>query len=86
MTSCVVLYVALGMRFRGKCPREFFLPWETCHIFALFFMSPQFSCPLLGNFSAHGFLFPIKELGFLTNPGHWVRVLEAAGSYMYIVF
>jgi hypothetical protein len=31
------------------------------------------------------FLFPIKELGLLTNPIHWVRVLDAAGSYMYIV-
>jgi hypothetical protein len=45
---------------------------------------------ILGGFSAHGFfadgfLFPIKELGFWTNPGHWVRVLDAAGSYMYIV-
>jgi hypothetical protein len=36
-------------------------------------------------FFANGFLFPIKELGFWTNPGHWVRVLDAAGSYMYIV-
>jgi hypothetical protein len=49
-------------------------------------------------FSAHGFfliadgfLFPVKELGrrarkgIWTNPGHWVRVLDAAGSYMYIV-
>jgi hypothetical protein len=32
-----------------------------------------------------GFLFPVKELGFWTNPVHWVRVLDAAGSYMYIV-
>jgi hypothetical protein len=45
---------------------------------------------ILGGFSAHGFfangfLFPVKELGLLTNPGHWVRVLDAAGSYMYIV-
>jgi hypothetical protein len=44
----------------------------------------------LGGFSAHGFfadgfLFPVKELGLLTNPGHWVRVLDATGSYMYIV-
>ena len=41
-------------------------------------------------FSAHGFwpmvfLFPVKELGFWTNPGHWVRVLDDVGSYMYIV-
>jgi hypothetical protein len=44
----------------------------------------------LGGFLAHGFfangfLFPVKELGFWTNPGHWVRVLDAAGSYMYFV-
>jgi hypothetical protein len=44
----------------------------------------------LGGFSAHGFfadgfLFLVKELGFWTNPGHWVRVLDAAGSYMYFV-
>ena len=32
-----------------------------------------------------GFLFLVKELGLLTNPGHWVRVLDAVGSYMYIV-
>jgi hypothetical protein len=36
-------------------------------------------------FFADGFLFSVKELGFWTNPGHWVRVLDAAGSYMYIV-
>jgi hypothetical protein len=56
---------------------------------------PHFSCcldfcvSLLGGFSAHGFfdgfLFPVKELGLLTNPGHWVRVLDVVGSYMYIV-
>jgi hypothetical protein len=44
----------------------------------------------LGGFSAHGFfadgfLFLVKELGFWTNPGHWVRVLDATGSYMYFV-
>jgi hypothetical protein len=31
------------------------------------------------------FYFSVKELGFMTNPGHWVRVLDVAGSYMYIV-
>jgi hypothetical protein len=44
----------------------------------------------LGGFSAHGFfangfLFPVKELGFWTNPGHWVRFLDAVGFYMYFV-
>jgi hypothetical protein len=36
-------------------------------------------------FFANGFLFPVKELGLLTNPGYWIRVLDATRSYMYIV-
>jgi hypothetical protein len=47
-----------------------------CHIFRWFFGT---------WFFADGFLFLVKELGLLINPGHWVRVLDAAGSYMYIV-
>jgi len=44
----------------------------------------------LGGFSVHGFfvdgfLFSFKELGFWTNPGHWVRVLDATGSYLYFL-
>jgi hypothetical protein len=44
----------------------------------------------LGGFSTHGFfvdgfLFLVKELRFWTNPGHWVRVLDVVGSYMYFV-
>jgi hypothetical protein len=68
---------------RGAEPPAFFLPRkrdtyleETCHVFRWFFRHMVF---------ADGFLFPVKELGFWTNPGHWVRVLDAAGSYMYIV-
>jgi hypothetical protein len=34
---------------------------------------------------ADGFLFSVKELWLFTNLGHWVRVLDAVGSYMYIV-
>jgi hypothetical protein len=34
---------------------------------------------------ADGFIFPVNELGFLTNQGHHVRVLDVVGSYMYIV-
>jgi hypothetical protein len=73
-------------RVRGQHPliiffrlgkRVTYLPQRTCHIY-------------LGGFSAHGFfadgfLFPVKELGFWTNPGHWVRFFDVAGSYMYIV-
>jgi hypothetical protein len=35
--------------------------------------------------SVDGFLFLVKELGLLTNPGYWIRVLDAMGPYMYIV-
>jgi hypothetical protein len=48
----------------------------------------NFGCILrqfLGGFSAHGFLFPVKELGLLTNLGYWIRVLDAMRSYMYMV-
>jgi hypothetical protein len=50
---------------------------------------PHFSCRL--DFCVHcwvvfrnmvfadGFLFLVKELGLLTNPDHWVRVLDDAG-------
>jgi hypothetical protein len=34
---------------------------------------------------SNGFLFPVKELGLLTNPCHWVRDLDVIGSYMHIV-
>jgi hypothetical protein len=56
--------------------RIFFLLREMCHIFRWFFNT---------WFFADGFLFPVKELGLLTNPGYWVSVLDAAGCYMYIV-
>jgi hypothetical protein len=60
----------------GQCPRFFFFRIGT----ALY----------LGGFSTHGlfadgFPFSVKELGFWTNPSHWVRVLDAVGSYMYFV-
>jgi hypothetical protein len=60
----------------GGPSRKKIMPQETCHIFRCFFGT----C-----FFVDGFLFLVKELGFLTNPGHWVRVLDAANSYMYIV-
>jgi hypothetical protein len=68
----------------GQRPREFFLPRETCHIFALFFVS------IVGQlfntwFLSMVFLFLVKELGLLTNPCHCVRILDAIGSYMHIV-
>jgi hypothetical protein len=58
-------------------PRETcHVPREMCHIFRWFFGT---------WFLSMVFLFPVKELGLWTNPGHWVRVLDVVGSYMYIV-
>jgi hypothetical protein len=72
--------------FRGSAPEFFFL---GRHIFAGFGPTYFRDHMILGGFRhmvfVDGFLFPVKELGFWTNPGHWVRVLDAAGSYMYIV-
>ena len=78
--------------FRGSTPEFFF---SGRHIFAFsgrhIFAGPTYfrDHMILGGFRhmvfADGFLFPVKELGFWTNPGHWVRVLDVAGSYMYIV-
>jgi hypothetical protein len=62
--------------FEGSAPKFFFLPRETFHIFRWFFGTWFFS---------DGILFPVKELGFLTNLGHWVRILDAIGSYTYIL-
>jgi hypothetical protein len=64
---------------RGQRPRIFFFRDDI-------FPGPHDIRWFFGTwFFADGFLFPVKELGFWTNPSHWVRVLDATGSYMYIV-
>jgi hypothetical protein len=66
--------------FGGNAPKFFFRTGTTYfrdHMIFRWFFSTWFF--------ADGFLFLVKELGFWTNPGHWVRVLDATGSYMYIV-
>jgi hypothetical protein len=74
--------------FGGSAPK-IFLPWEMCHIFLVFRVASIFVSIVVWFFGTwffdDGFLFPVKKLGLLTNPGHWVRVLDAAVSYMYIV-
>jgi hypothetical protein len=83
---------------RGQRPRNFFFGPTYFRWFRADILSPGrhisgttyfWDHMILGGFRhmvfADGFLFPVKELGFWTNPGHWVRVLDAAGSYMYIV-
>jgi hypothetical protein len=69
--------------------KKYIITTSECFLRKRVAFLPRFLCPLLGIFwhmvFADGFLFPVKELGLLTNPGHWVRVLDATGSYMYIV-
>jgi hypothetical protein len=93
-TSYSVYYVAScthgGDRFWGNAPKNFFLPREMCHIFASFFCCLYFHVHCWEIFwhmvFFNGFIFPVKELELLTNPGHWVRVLDVDDSYMYILF
>ena len=81
-----------GVRGGGAAPPKLFFSGR--HIFARptyfrddIFLGPHDIRWFFGTWFvfANGFLFPVKELGFWTNPGHWVRVLDATGSYMYIV-
>jgi hypothetical protein len=58
--------------------------------FCLIFHVDSFFVSIVGQFFgtwffAEGFLFLVKELGLLINPGYWIRVLDASRSYMYIV-
>jgi hypothetical protein len=57
MTRPSVLYIVSGVHpgFENSAPEKFCLSQEKCLIFSSFFMSPRFSCPLLGGFLAHGF-------------------------------
>jgi hypothetical protein len=72
---------------QGQRPRIFFFgPTYFRQFRADIFLGPRDIRWLFGTwFFSDGFPFPVKELGFWTNPGHWVRVLDATGSYMYIV-
>jgi hypothetical protein len=90
VTSPSVFYVAPGMQggLRGAIA-------PLCGGSRVCIFSSFFLCLL--DFRVHcwvvfrhmvfsdGFLFLVKELGLLTNLGHWVRVLDAVDSYMYIV-
>jgi hypothetical protein len=76
---------------RGQRPRKVFLHQDNIflgrHITGTtYFRDHMIFRWFFGTwFFADGFLFPVKELGFWTNSGHWVRVLDVPGSYMYIV-
>ena len=80
-----------GRRGSGATPLIFFFLHRDNIFPGQHFSRPHFRDRMIFRwffgtwFFSDGFLFPIKELGFWTNPGHWVRVLDVAGSYMYIV-
>jgi hypothetical protein len=86
--SCIALGAGGYMR-GGQHPRKKFSSGNMSHFFLIFHVASIF-VSIVGRFFgtwffADGFLFPVKELGLLTNPSHWVRVLDVIGSYMYIV-
>jgi hypothetical protein len=75
---------------RGKCPQEFFCLGKHVTFFCLAFHVASIFVSIVGRFFgtwffADGFLFMVKKLRLLTNPSYWVRVLDATGSYIYIV-
>jgi hypothetical protein len=87
-TSSSVCVRHIGVR--GQCPQEIFFSSGNVSHFCLVFHVASIFVSIVGRFFgtwffADGFLFPVKELGLLTNPSHWVRVLDVVGSYMYIV-
>jgi hypothetical protein len=68
---------------------DFFSSGNVSHFCLIFYVASIF-VSIVGRFFgtwffADGFLFSVKELGLLTNPGHWVRVLDVVGLYMYIL-
>jgi hypothetical protein len=64
-------------------PIIFFSSGNMSHFFLIFCV--HCSVVFRHMIFADGFLFPVKESWLLTNPGHWVRVMNVVGSYMYIV-
>jgi hypothetical protein len=59
-----------GLQGGGIPPARVFMD-NALNFFLLIFVS------IFGWFFVDGFLFSVKELGLLTNPGYWVRVLDA---------
>jgi hypothetical protein len=67
-----------------------FLPQDMCRLSCLVLCVASICVSIVGRFFGtlffvDGFIILVKELGLLTNPGHWVRVFDVVGSYMYIV-
>jgi hypothetical protein len=81
---------SLGPPLGGAAPLRKTISSGNVSHFCLIFHVASIFMSIVGRFFgtwffADGFLFLVKELGLLTNPSHWVRVLDVVGSYMYIV-
>jgi hypothetical protein len=79
------VYSPLAWGFRGSATKKCFGLGKRVSFFCLIF---HVHCWVIFRHMvfADGFLFPVKELGFLTNPGHWVRVLDVAWLlYVYCI-
>jgi hypothetical protein len=79
----------LHTRGLGAVPPRIFFPQRNMSHFCLVFHVALIFVSIVGHFFDTWFFLwfsiLVKELGLLTNPGHWVRVLDVVGSYMYIV-
>jgi hypothetical protein len=82
--ECWVCVIYSLQGFGGNAPEFFFLGFHV-HFWVVLGFHVHLWWFFGTWFFADGFLFSVKELGLLTNPGHWIRFLDAVGSYMYIV-
>jgi hypothetical protein len=87
--ECQVCFIFFARVIVFSSLKDFFSLGNVLHFFLVFCIASIF-VSIVGQFFgtwffADGFLFLVKELGLLTNLGHWVRFLDATGSYMYIV-
>jgi hypothetical protein len=71
---------------RGVEPPKFFFALGRHIIEMTYFRDHMIFRWFFGTWFFAGFLFLVKELGFWTNPGHWVRVLDATGSFFTFTF
>jgi hypothetical protein len=86
---CVIFFAKIGPMYCTLIWEPWGVPWGEFGVEPPKIFFGSFLRPFLAVFQhmvfTDGFLIPVKELGLLTNPGQWIRGLDATGSYMYIV-
>jgi hypothetical protein len=70
---------------QGKHPKNVFFLGFHVHFWVVLIFRVHSWAVFRHMVFPDGFLFSVKELGFLNNIGYWIRVLDIIGSYMYIV-